>query len=72
MQVKFSDDVSHMQGGPLTLIRLGPQWHVVGRGYLCAVENKEEGAELIMLLRAFRVSRDSSQNNSLDVVLHSP
>lgn len=68
MQVKFSDGVSHIEGGPLTLIRLGPQWHVVGRGYLCAVENKERGAELIMLLRAFRGSQESSQNDLLDAV----
>ena len=54
MEVKFSDGVSVLEGGPINVIRVGEEWHVVGRKYLCAVESEEEGKELVMLLKSAR------------------
>ncbi len=70
MQVLYSDDISMAMGGPITLIRFAGGWAVVGRGYLCRAETKEEGIEQVAQLttrrRAFSGDLTSSRQNVLE------
>ena len=70
MQILYSDDMSMGLGGPITLIRFAGGWAVVGRGYLCRVETKEEGiekmAQLTTMRRAFSGDLTSSRQNVLE------
>ena len=56
MKVLYSDDMSMGLGGPITLVHLSEGWAVIGRGFFCQVDTKEEGVALVAQLKAERRS----------------
>ena len=60
MNVLFSDGAAAWQAGPLHLVCLDDMWHVVGHGYLCQVDTKEEGMALIRKLSGPKEADDSA------------
>ncbi len=59
MKLLFSDGVSMGRGGPIQLLRLDNKWYVTGPGFMCSVDQEEEGKQLIEALEAARARGES-------------
>lgn len=47
MRILFSDGTLWRNGGRLRLVKTDQGWRIVGPGYFCAVESREEGRTVI-------------------------
>lgn len=54
MKLLYSDGILMGRGGPIQLLRLESKWYVVGPGFLCEVDEEEEGKQLIKNLENAR------------------
>jgi hypothetical protein len=47
MKLLYSKGPAIDRDGPIHLVRMEGRWYVVGRGFIYAVDSKEEGRQLI-------------------------
>ena len=59
MKLLFADGVSMGGGGPMQVLRLDNKWYVTGPGFMCSVDQEEEGKQLIEALEAARAKGES-------------
>ena len=67
MRVIYRNSASITSGGPIELWHPNSRWYVVGRGYICQVDSKEEGLQVIKELKAAWTSAEPRSNQT-----HSP
>lgn len=51
MRILFSDGTLWRNGGRLRLVKIDQGWRILGPGYFCAVESREEGRTVMAALQ---------------------
>jgi hypothetical protein len=59
MHVLYATGQSVRQGGPVRLILLNKVWYVVARGYLCRVDDVDEGWRVVATLQGSQQDDDA-------------
>ena len=56
MHIIYDDDDTTRSGDSFCLVLLNSGWHVVAKGYLCRVDDDEEGRQVIAEMNVSRLS----------------
>ena len=56
MQIIYDDKDAARSGDSFRLVLLNSGWHVVAKGYLCRVDDEEEGQRVIDEIRTSQVT----------------